>query len=585
MRETLPSRRSRSPRVPWRLPLALFLGLVLLAAAVAPWTVSSERLAATLTERAAARSGIRIVPSGRASIAILPIPRIKIARATVEAPDGSALVRDAQIRADLAFLPLLAGRIVPVEASIVGGAVAVERAADGRIPWLVALATAFSPESRAGETRLRRLVFAKTKLDLDDRVSGIADRIEDLSAVLVLPGGTGILDVAGNARWRGEIVEAHASVGGGNGGAGERGGETISVSATSRHGRANAAGTIALGEGGLRFSGEAGSSTPSLRALAGWLGQALPPETDRSASLSGTVRADRARIDIVGLAIGLGRDRLDGALSAILGDQPDVRATLASPSLDLDWLRRAVAPAIATWSETGAPLGLASPDLDLRLSAAELKLGALSLRDAAGSLIVEGDRLEATLLRGGVDGGIAKGRLQAVLAPDRRSVKLQGSVDGVEAAPFLAAFGLPPGLSGRTSAQGAVESQAAGGASLLGALAGRAAVTLKRGALAGLDVPAALRRPDSAAAARGGRTEFDTVQLAIRIADGVAEISDGTLDAAAVKASLEGRISLPAGFLSLRAVAAQPSGPGVTVDVNGPWSAPNVVSSPPPLGR
>ncbi len=584
MQETAPSGRPRILRVPWRLPLALLAGLILLAAAVAPWTVSSERLAATLTERAAARSGIRIVPNGRASIALLPIPRIKLARASVEAPGGSILVKDAQIRAELAFLPLLAGRIVPVEATVVGGAVAADRLPDGRIPWMTALASVFAAEARTGDARLRRLVLLHTRIDLQDPVSGVADRLDDVSAVLGQAGGPGSVDVAGSARWRGEAVEFQASVGG-NGTTSAAGGETVSVTAKSRHGRATATGTLGLGGTGLRFSGEVSAATPSIRDFAGWLGRTLPPDTDRSASIEGTVRADRARIDVVGLAIGLGRDRLDGALSAINDGQPDVRATLAGTSLDLEWLRLAIAPAIAAWSETGAQLGLPSPDLDLRLSAAELKLGSLTLRDAAASLIVEGDRVEATLLRAGLDGGVAKGRVQAVLGSDRRSLKLQGSIDGVEAAPFLTAFGLPPGLSGKTSAQTSVESSATAGASLLGALAGRAVVTLRRGALAGLDVPAALRRPDQPAAGRGGRTDFQTVQLAIRIADGVAEIADGTLDSSALKASLEGRISLPARFVSFRAVAAQPTGPGVTVDVNGPWSDPNVVSSPPPLGR
>lgn len=561
--------------------------LVLAGAAVAPWTVNPDRLLAGVSRQIGSAYGLQVRVSGRTSIAFLPVPRIKFARVSLSAANGTELVRDAQLKGELLVLPLLAGRVVLSEITLAGGTVLAGRTPDGRSAWREPLARAVAAETASdGAPRLGRIVVTGSDVLLGDGPGGTAAR--RLSLVAAWP-RSGPLDVVGSASWREDTIEAKLAIPSpGALLAGDAGPVTAEIA--GRHGKASFSGQAGM-RGGLRLAGQASAETASAGALARWLGLAdVPAELDRPVGLRGEARFDGDGLDVAGLQVDLGRDRLDGALSVGLTGGWAAQATLAAGVVDLGWLLRALEPSLLAWTEDGAPLPVPGGSLDLRLSAADLHLGPLSFTDAAAGLLVNADRVEATLMRAGIEGGTIKGRVAATSGP-RRGVKAQATIDNVEVGTLLASLGAPAYLSGRTSGTASFEGVADPGASVLRQLGGRAVVTVRKGELAGSDITQALRRadlrPTSILPWRSARTGFDQAQLSLTLANGVAEIVEGTVDGAAIRATLEGRVSLPDRFVSLRAIAAPASGTGeagtgAVLDVNGPWSSTTALPGPVP---
>ena len=103
-------------------------------------------------------------------------------------------------------------------------------------------------------------------------------------------------------------------------------------------------------------------------------------------------------------------------------------------------------------------------------------------------------------------------------------------------------------------------------------LNGQASLTAVNGALAGLNVEQLLRRLERRPLSgsgdfRGGRTPFDKLTVAIKIAQGTATVEDVRLEGAAIRLALAGSASIPARALNLTGTAslvtpAAANGPG-----------------------
>ena len=93
------------------------------------------------------------------------------------------------------------------------------------------------------------------------------------------------------------------------------------------------------------------------------------------------------------------------------------------------------------------------------------------------------------------------------------------------------------------------------------------------------------RRPiDVARDMRSGGTAFDRLSLELALGEGVAHVVDGELVAQGVSANTEGSIDLAAQSWDLRVNAMQTGAAGeasqdaahLSLDIDGPWSQPNI---------
>jgi AsmA protein len=105
----------------------------------------------------------------------------------------------------------------------------------------------------------------------------------------------------------------------------------------------------------------------------------------------------------------------------------------------------------------------------------------------------------------------------------------------------------------------------------------------EHGALAGVNVEQVLRRlerrPLSPGDYRSGRTPFDKLTVALKVANGAVTVAEATLDGAAVRIAMAGTASIPTRELDLTGTAALLNGPNevafeLPFVVNGPWDSP-----------
>ena len=572
-----------------RVVLGVFIIGLVLAAALAPWTISSRWIADAVA-RQIEPYGLRVAASGRSAIALLPVPRIKVSHVTLTGPDGNPVLSNTQFRGELDIASLLTGTLAVDDLTVRGGRLSLALPTLGEAPWLALLAhlrTGASTPSGGARPVLRRLTLAGVAIGTGDAAATF-DKL-DLFALRSAAGG-----LAGTASlgWRGQRIEASLEtanldrlLAGGR--------QSVDVSVKSALATLSASGPATLGER-IAFDGPVSLRTGSMGKLLAWLEPGpTPAELDRPLSIAGIASLRDREVAWPQVRIDLGVDRLDGALSARFdAAEPAFRATLAAGSVDLGWAATLLREPLIGWvaGTRASPLPPRAV-VDFRLSASDATLGTLRLRDGAASVLVESGRLDLSLLRATVAGGTVKGRLSTALDENRSDLKGQLALDRVDVAEVLRELALPSGLSGIVQAQAVLEAPADDGSDLRGRLAGRMTASLRDGEIAGLDTAETWRRASATAsgpaplgpiALGSGRTPFSKADVQVTVQDGIARVTSGSLEGGAVAASLGGQVSLASGTVNLSATLPPAAGKAplrLVVRLDGPWSASRATGS------
>lgn len=552
---------------------ALLLGLL-------PWTVPSDRLTGIVARQLKRDYGLALAVHGRATLALLPVPRLKLEHVEVSDASGRSDGQVAMLGVELRPGPLALMR-VRISELTVAGATAIVRL-DGAGPDLAATllrGLRRGSDAEAG-SRIERLVVRGSRLTLVRTDGEGRAEISDLAAAVRWPDPNGDLDIVGSGRWGGEAVSLALSglnpsrlVSGRS--------DALSARLSTRLGQAVLTGDLAW-RSGPRFSGLITGDTPDIGELTRWAGAGLDfREFGRPLSVGGDGTFGLDGIEWPQATIALGGDRLEGSLAFRFDrDRPQLRATLASESLDLGWLLPIADPMRAEPPHS---------DYDVRLSASDLRLGPVRLRDAATGILVNGERLEVSLARAGIAGGSVRGRLTASLDGEERDVRAQVIADKLDAAQLFAALGTASVFSGTVGIQAVMDMSGARRLDL-SALRGRATVTASDGEIAGLSLGEMPRRQDGPAAARPGRTRFTRAAVGLDFSRGMAEITDGSIDTTATRTQLHGQVSLRDGSVALRTSTqafGQDAGtrPPVVLDLRGPAGRIAVTAEPTPLAR
>lgn len=560
--------------------LVASLLLAVLGCGVVPWSVPSARLAIYAGQALSEAFDLVLEADGPATVTVLPVPRLTFGSIALRTRDGTLLVQDGAFRGELALGPLLAGTLRFNEIALRHPRIHVGFDEGGGTGWKPVFArfAGGAPDAPRSSAHVERLVVSDGLFDIDARPAGWRTELSRANFVLRWPQAGGELAVAGSGRWRDETVALSLS------GLhpfklmdGDRDG--IGFELAAKHAALKLTGDLAWTEG-PSFAGLAVADIPSLSDFVRWSG--LAPHLagiDRPFSLSGQAALNRTGIDAPRVRLAVAGDALEGSLNVALGARPKVRATLAGGQIDLAWLAR-------WYQDEGAARAEAedgevtAADYDLRFSAAGIRLGGLKLKDAAASLLIGRDRADLSLARAGVAEGTVKGRVSAGIGAAGRDVRGQLSLERVDLGALLVELGQAPVATGRIAGQVAFEAAAEPRAEVARRLNGRLNLTARDGELSGVTLADGRGRADARAevarAWRGGRTPFETAQLSVTVANGMAEIADGSIDSGASQTILEGRLSLVDRFLSLKATTRTapdaPTGrPALVLDVNGPW--------------
>lgn len=560
---------------------ALFIvSLVVLAAvglSVAPWTVSSSALRAVVAKELKDNHGLDLTVGGRTVIAFLPVPRVKFEEITIKGRAGATLVRGGQLRGELRVLPLLLGQLQISEIGIANAQIEVDIDADGGTPWDDAIAAARSRATgaRATDDQARRLIVTHSFALIRDRRGLFDTVIRDINVLVNWRSPRDAIEAAGGVIWRGERVQiAFDELRPASFIAGSK--SPFSGSITSAQGKLVFSGEIEQGASGLKAKGQSKFETRSIRDFARWSGADLPLGGLVDAlALDGEFSFDKQTLSWPAISLVLGRDRLDGALSArIENDRVAFNGTLAAEKLDLT---NFFVPFSQARSDMGSWTGerfdlaaLTGGDLDLRLSAASVKIGGLRFSDLALAVLVKRGRVDAQISRAEAYKGSAKGRL--VLQAGNSSgldLKAQTTFDRVEMSAFLADAGQPRWIAGLGQGQFVLEGAGRSPVELARQIHGRGGLTVRQGELIGVGVGDTLRRMERRPLAasqewRSGRTPFDTATMSVVVFNGVAEILDGVIAAPNLKGALAGRVSLAERLVAMRATfesVTPPAGP------------------------
>jgi AsmA protein len=566
----------------------LSLGLPLVAAVV-PWTLASDAMRSAVSDQLRELYGLELSVNGRSTIALLPIPRLKFENVTLAASDGRPVVRGGTLRGELRVLPLLLARLDLAEVSLRDAAIEVDIDRDGRTAWDAAIAA--SRERLAtndARSHVRRIVLKAADLQVRDRRTGFEAVLRGINLAADWPKAESPVHVAASATWRGEPIELTAGLQPSALAAGRP--SRIDMRASAPPGRLAVSGDASWSDA-PRLVGRASLDTRSLRDLSRWSGLDVPlGHLIEAFALDGEIDVNGRDISWPSARLTLAGDRLSGALSARLeGGRRTITGTLAADRLDLTGFAAPLLHArtpTGGWSSEAIHLdGQNGTDLDLRLSASSARIGPLRLEDLAANISIKPGRYEASISGASINKGAVKGRAVLTSAADGIEVRAQGSFERLDVASLLTDLGSARWIGGSAQGQFAFEGSGDSSAEIVRRLHGRAGVTVRQGELVGIGLHDALRRKNGrppALSGRGERTPFDEARLNITIMGGTAEITDGGLTAAGLRAALRGSASLSDRMLAARADVEGTGLPSaMVVDISGPWNEPSIVSRAP----
>ena len=290
----------------------------------------------------------------------------------------------------------------------------------------------------------------------------------------------------------------------------------------------------------LKIEGTLGVEAPSLRDAMRWTGKSKLP-------FGGFGRfALRAQSDIGGGVVSLSNvnveldgNTAEGALTLSTDGHRMVQGTLAADALDLTPYvsgMRLLAANEHNWDRLPIALdGFGDFNLDLRLSAASIKISTAQLGRTAVAANMHDGKLDLTIGESQAFGGVAKGTLGFASADNGVAVTSHMQFVDVDLENCLGqVFGLHK-LAGRGNM--AINLDGAGNSvmAVTRALNGTATLNAHSGALTGINVEQLLRRLERRPLSgngdfRSGRTPFDQLAVNLKIDQGTVSVDDMHID-------------------------------------------------------
>jgi AsmA protein len=589
-----------------RLLTALFaaFGLLIGAAALAPWLYSSTAALSVVSDQLQKATGLYVALQGTPRLALTPRPHIVVDRIAFADHNGSLLVEADQLVGVLKLLPLLAGRLDVSSLALVRPRMRVDL--DGKpidAPGAAARAAAAAPGSpqaqKADDFRLGALNILDGALRL--KRGGVTYLAEKIAATLEWSkiGEPALL--TGAFDWRGERLQTVLWVA--RPGALLRGDPSVATARLDGDGLRLEAQGLAQGlaqtGANARFAGNVAGSIASVREALGLLDISAPlpgPFGDAQFSAQAVLSAREAAFKE--LHVTIDGNVFTGELAA---RDEDGRAVV-SAALESDFVALkpmfSDAPALVgadgQWSrEALEPPDLSGADVDLRLAAKHARLGRLTIDNANFAATLRGDVLDLSLLDAQAYRGRLKARASFKPAGGALTVRASAQTQGVDARALLwDAFG-KQAVGGALDSTLSLDAAGATVADMMRALNGRATLGLSEGEIAGVDFERALRRLEkrplsSAQDIRTGSSTLDKAHATLLVENGVASVEDGSAQGPGFALSFKGTANLAERSLSLKAVAREADAAGaprdkglqIAFDLVGGWDDLNIAPDP-----
>ncbi|HLH90966.1 MAG TPA: type II secretion system protein N [Xanthobacteraceae bacterium] len=530
----------------------------------APWLIPANGARGAVTAQIRAVTGLEPVVHGPVEVSLFPSGIVRLGDVVLGDTHGHAppLAADRLI-AHLRFLPLLLGRIEIADIVLDHPRIAVRIDKDGRSNWsplLAALATALKPVDRI-------MSFNEIRVDngtiaIEDASHSLTENLTKVDLSLAWPSISKSFGTTGHFTWRGEPVDASIVVGDFLAAlSGDNSGLKIRLSGAPL--RLAFEGTISSAPS-FKADGTLSAEAASLRDALRWTGDTpVPGGGFGHFTLKGRANMVESSISLGPVNVELDGNAAEGALSYAADGQHTWQGTLAADDLDLTpyvSTIRLMAANAREWNEKPLALdGLSTFGLDLRLSAARLRIGRVQLgRTAVGAGLRDGKLLlsiiDSQAFNGTIRGSFAIARSHT--GAEMKSEMHFGDVDLDSCLGEL--FGLHR-LEGKGNLDFALEGSGNSVLELTHSLSGTIALDSQQGALAGINVEQVLRRlerrPLSGGDYRNGHTPYDKLKLALKVTKGTVTVDEASVNGSSVRVAIAGTASVPERDVDLKGTA------------------------------
>jgi len=525
---------------------------------------------------------LSLFPSGTVTFRKVMLGDNRSTRAAVTADELTARLR---------YFPLLAGRIEIADVTLVRPTINITFAANGESNWsglIDSLARALAPNADHRTASFSEIGIQDGTIVVHDDAKDATERLENADFEVAWPSISRSFGANGHFIWNDQPVEASLSLSDFLAAlSGDRSGLKVRVSGAPLQlvfdGWASARPT-------LKIEGALGVDAPSLRDALYWTGSQKFP-------FGGFGRFTlRAQSDIGGGVVALSNVNVDvdgntaeGALTLSTDGHHLVQGTLAADALDLTPYvsgMRLLARNQRNWDALPIALdGFGDLNLDLRLSAASIKLANVQLGRTAVAANMHNGKLDLTIGEAQAFSGSVRGTLGFNVAESGVGVSSHLQFTNVDLNDCLGQIFSVHKLTGRGNLSVNVEGSGASVMAVTRALNGTASLNAHSGALTGINIEDLLRRlqrrPLSGGGGgfRSGSTPFDDLAVSLKIDHGMIAVNDMHIDGPAVKLAVGGQASVPTRDLDLKGVAtllasADANEFDLPFVVQGPWDDP-----------
>lgn len=353
--------------------------------------------------------------------------------------------------------------------------------------------------------------------------------------------------------------------------------------------------------GGGNMSGALKLGAHSVRSLAAWLGNPMPPGNGFGlVALEGHFASRDGVYSLRQTHLAFDQMNLNGDLS--LDTKPAVLAITGHLTIDRLNINPYLAPgadddtvkAARTKANPDAPLplsGLKAVNADLTLAVGELVLPDLKLDQAIVKATLTDGLLEADMTKVNAYGG--SGRASLTVDARGQTPKLKSTLDvsGIKVQPFLTQLMGVDEIAGKGSVRYEIATSGANSAAMVRNIAGKGEIRFTDGEITGADLAAVSRVIQSvvtgealgAAIGDDAKTEFTRMGASFTIDKGILETKDFQLVNPAVEMNGRGNVDISARTLEFHFEPKATKGlPGVKlIDigvpffVKGPWQRPS----------
>lgn len=569
------------------------LAIVLLAL---PYLISSEQLRGVASRAIQSATGVVPKIDGPVRLVLLPRPAIQVQEISLN--DGSTSgPAVGSLQASLQFWPLLFGELQVATLTLERLRLAIEFSRDGKLISGLPLDPKVAIAEDVPELRLVNgsILVRIQGRERDDIISGVNASLNWSGASLTTTGSF----LIGNKPANGTLVIADTAA--------LRKGQrsALRLRVETDPGRLSYEGTIGVQDSGLQAEGSFSADGRSLREVLAMFDVPVPSPTGFGRfSAKSKVSLTPISLTFSNLALELDGNRAEGGLIWKRDTtRPILQGTLASEATDLSVYQsplRLTSVNGREWSPVPIQTSfLQNFDLDLRLSSGKLVAGKLEIGKVAITLSAKNRVFAASIGEAQFYGGSLRGNATWNAAEEKPSLRLDASFTNFDLERGLGAISGLRSLEGKGSLLLAINSRGESVRDIASALSGKAELSMKQGALAGINAEAVLRRLErrplsGTGGLRGGRTPFDRLTGNLEIENGVGKLSVLEIESPILKISLRGETSILRREFDLRGIAsliraAQPGTQQIAFDlpflIAGNWDDPYLLPDPDALIR